>query len=149
METTRAGMGCGSCKGIVNDIVEWACGGELEEDPSIHFYVPGVPLSKPDLIRACKEQGLKSVSAVFHALSPTGGKMPPASPVFASLLNTIWAGEYIKDDRDARFINERVHANIQKDGTFSVVPQMAGGVTTFPPNCAALPTWPTNTRCRW
>jgi nitrite reductase (NADH) large subunit len=43
-------------------------------------------------------------------------------------LNTIWADEYVVE-RDARFINERVHANIQKDGTFSVVPQMAGGVT--------------------
>ncbi|MBV8068952.1 MAG: NAD(P)/FAD-dependent oxidoreductase [Acidobacteriaceae bacterium] len=128
MEATRAGMGCGSCKSIVNEIIEFACGGEVEEDPSIHFYVPGVPLSKPDLIRAVKEQGLRSVSAVFGALA--GGKEDPASkPGLASLLNTIWAGEYVKE-RDARFINERVHANIQKDGTFSVVPQIPGGVTT-------------------
>ena len=41
----------------------------------------------------------------------------------------IWADEYV-DERDARFINDRVHANIQKDGTFSVVPQMKGGVTS-------------------
>ena len=47
----------------------------------------------------------------------------------ASLLKMMWADEYI-DERDARFINDRVHANIQKDGTFSVVPQMKGGVTT-------------------
>ena len=58
-----------------------------------------------------------------------GGKEDAASkPGLASLLKTIWAGEYV-DERDARFINERVHANIQKDGTFSVVPQIAGGVT--------------------
>jgi len=128
MEATRAGMGCGSCKSAVNEIIEFACGGELEEDPSVHYYVPGVPLTKPDLIRACREQGLKSVSAVFLALA--GGKEDPASkPGLASLLNTIWAGEYVRE-RDARFINERIHANIQKDGTFSVVPQIAGGVTT-------------------
>ena len=42
---------------------------------------------------------------------------------------TIWAGEY-DDERDARFINDRVHGNIQKDGTFSVVPEMAGGICT-------------------
>jgi nitrite reductase (NADH) large subunit len=127
MEGTRAGMGCGSCKNMVTEIVEWACGGEVEEDPSVHYYVPGVPLSKPDLIRACKEQNLRSVSAVFQALA--GGKEDAASkPGLASLLNTIWAGEY-EDERDARFINDRVHANIQKDGTFSVVPMMAGGVT--------------------
>ena len=40
-----------------------------------------------------------------------------------------WPGEY-RDDPQSRFINERVHANIQKDGTFSVVPRMWGGVTT-------------------
>jgi len=128
MEGTRAGMGCGSCKNMVTEIVEWACGGEVDEDPSVHYYVPGVPLSKPELIRACKEQNLRSVSAVFQALA--GGKEDAASkPGLASLLNTIWADEY-EDERDARFINDRVHGNIQKDGTFSVVPMMAGGVTS-------------------
>jgi nitrite reductase (NADH) large subunit len=34
------------------------------------------------------------------------------------------------DERDARFINDRVHANIQRDGTFSVVPQLKGGCAT-------------------
>ena len=128
MEGTRAGLGCGSCKSVVTEIVEFACGGELEEDPSIHYYVPGIPLTKPELIASIRERGLKSVSAVFKAL--VDGKEDPASkPGLASLLSTVWAGEYLKEP-DARFINERVHANIQKDGTFSVVPQMAGGVTS-------------------
>jgi nitrite reductase (NADH) large subunit len=128
MEATRAGMGCGSCKGMVNELIEWACGGEVEEDPSIHYFVPGVPMTKPELIRACKERGLKSVSAVFAALS--GGQEDAASkPGLATLLNTVWAEAY-EDERDARFINDRVHANIQKDGTFSVIPQMPGGVTS-------------------
>jgi nitrite reductase (NADH) large subunit len=47
----------------------------------------------------------------------------------ASLLHMMWADEYV-DERDARFINDRVHANIQRDGTFSVVPQMKGGCTS-------------------
>ena len=47
----------------------------------------------------------------------------------ASLLEMMWADEFV-DERDARFINDRVHANIQRDGTFSVVPQMKGGVTS-------------------
>jgi nitrite reductase (NADH) large subunit len=128
MEATRAGLGCGSCKSMVTEIVEFACGGEVEEDPSVHYYVPGVPLTKPELIEAIQEKRLKSVSAVFAALAD--GKEDPASkPGLASLLNTIWAHEYVKEP-DARFINERVHANIQKDGTFSVVPMMAGGVTS-------------------
>jgi nitrite reductase (NADH) large subunit len=41
----------------------------------------------------------------------------------------LWPGEY-DDERDARFINDRVHANIQKDGTYSVVPRIYGGVTS-------------------
>ena len=128
MEATRAGMGCGSCKSMVSEMVEWACGGEVEEDPSVHYFVPGVPLTKPELMKACKEQNLKSVSAVFQALA--GGKEDAGSkPGLATLLTTIWSGEY-EDERDARFINDRVHANIQKDGTFSVIPQMAGGVTS-------------------
>ena len=128
MDATRAGMGCGSCKSMVTEVVAWACGGQTEEDPSVHYYVPGIPLTKPDLIRACKEQHLRSVSAVFKALAR--GKEDPASkPGLASLLATIWASEYV-DERDARFINDRVHANIQKDGTFSVIPPMPGGITS-------------------
>ncbi len=127
MDATRAGMGCGSCKSMVSEIVEWACGGETEEDPSVHYYVPGVPLTKPELIRAILERNLKSVSMVFDYLA--GGKEDAASkPGLASLLKTLWKGEY-EDEKDARFINERVHANIQKDGTFSVVPQIPGGIT--------------------
>jgi nitrite reductase [NAD(P)H] large subunit len=128
MDATRAGMGCGSCKALVAEIVEWACGGQTEEDPSVHYYVPGVPLTKPELIRAIRERSLRSVSAVFASLA--AGKEDAASkPGLASLLKTLWKSEY-DDQKDARFINERVHANIQKDGTFSVVPQIPGGVTS-------------------
>lgn len=128
MEATRAGMGCGSCKSLVSEIVEWAAGGKLEEDASVHYYVPGVPLTKPDLIRAIHRHGLKSVSAVFDVLA--GGVEDAVSkPGLASLLKTLWKAEY-EDEKDARFINERVHANIQKDGTFSVVPQIPGGITS-------------------
>lgn len=128
MDATRAGLGCGSCKQLVGEIVAWACDGKVEEDPSVHYYVPGVPLAKPELIAAIREHGLRSVSSVFAQLA--GGKEDPASkPGLASLLQTLWHEQY-EDQRDARFINDRVHANIQKDGTFSVIPQMAGGVTS-------------------
>ncbi len=128
MDATRAGLGCGSCKTMVSEVLEWAADGQVEEDPSVHYYVPGIPMTKPDLIRACREQNLRSVSAIFNALA--GGKEDPGSkPGLASLLSVIWSGEH-EEERDARFINERVHANIQKDGTFSVVPPIAGGITS-------------------
>ncbi|MFW6174566.1 MAG: nitrite reductase large subunit NirB, partial [Chloroflexota bacterium] len=127
-DATRAGTGCGSCKPQVEALLEFAADGAVEEDPSAHYYVPGVPMDKQELVAAVKEQGLKSVSAVFDALA--GGKEDPGSKVgLASLLRTIWGDEY-EDERDARFINDRVHANIQKDGTFSVVPRIYGGITT-------------------
>ena len=128
MKATRAGMGCGSCKSLVGELVEWFAGGAVEEDPSIHYYVPCIPMAKPELVAEVKRLGLRSVSAVFAALS-SSGEDAASKPPLASLLATIWAGEY-DDERDARFINDRVHANIQKDGTFSVVPEMAGGVCT-------------------
>src|SRR6187402_48552 len=77
MDATRAGMGCGACKAMVSQVVEWACGGEAEVDPAADYYVPGVPLSKPELVQAVREQGLRSVSAVFNALA--GGREDPGS----------------------------------------------------------------------
>jgi nitrite reductase (NADH) large subunit len=129
MDATRAGKGCGSCKTLVAQIVEWAAGGEIEEDPAASWYVPGIPLDKSELMTAIRAQGLRSVSAVFGALAPAGKEDVRSKMGLASLLRMMWGPEYI-DERDARFINDRVHANIQKDGTFSVVPQMKGGCTT-------------------
>jgi nitrite reductase (NADH) large subunit len=129
MGATRAGMGCGSCKGLVGEVVAWFCGGDMEEDPSVHYYVPCIPMAKPELIAAIREKALKSVSAVFAALATDGRPDAASKPALASLLITLWNAEY-EDERDARFINDRVHGNIQKDGTFSVVPEMPGGITT-------------------
>jgi len=124
---TKAGTGCGSCKSLIMQLLE-VYAGEVKEDPSEHYYVPGVPLTKPDLIAAIKAKRLKSVSAVFRELA--GGKEDPGSKAgLASLLKSLWPQEY-EDERDARFINDRVHANIQRDGTFSVVPRIYGGVTS-------------------
>ncbi len=77
MDATRAGTGCGSCKSLVKELVEWACKGHLEEDLAAHYYVPGVPLAKPELVNAIRAQNLKSVSAVFEALAD--GRDDPGS----------------------------------------------------------------------
>ncbi len=129
MTATRAGMGCGSCKSLVGELVAHFSGGDIEEDPSVHYYVPTIPMAKPELTAAIRQHNLRSVSQVFRALSTDGREDAASKPALASLLITIWAGDYV-DERDARFINDRVHANIQRDGTFSVVPEMAGGITT-------------------
>lgn len=128
MDRTRAGKGCGSCKEQVCAIVALAGEGSIVEDPSASWYVPGIPYDKPALMAKIRELGLRSVSAVFAALAPEGSEDAKSKMGLASLLKMMWAGEYV-DEKDAKFINDRVHANIQKDGTFSVVPQMRGGVT--------------------
>jgi len=124
---TKAGKGCGSCRGLIAQIIE-AKIGKVSYDPSEHYYVPGIPLEKSQLVAAIRGKNLKSVSAVFRELAD--GREDADSKVgLASLLKTLWPHDY-EDERDARFINDRVHANIQKDGTFSVVPRIYAGVTT-------------------
>ncbi|MBJ7453840.1 MAG: NAD(P)/FAD-dependent oxidoreductase, partial [Blastococcus sp.] len=129
MDRTRAGKGCGSCKSLVKQIVEWAADGELAEDPAASWYVPGIPMAKPELVAAIREQDLRSVSAVFAALAPGGKEDAKSKMGLTSLLKMIWGVDFVPQ-KDGEFINDRVHANIQRDGTFSVVPQMKGGVTT-------------------
>jgi nitrite reductase (NADH) large subunit len=128
MAKTKAGKGCGSCKELVGQIVEWAAGGVVTEDPSASWYVPGIPYDKPTLMKLIRELELHSVSSVFAALAPDGREDANSKMALSSLLEMMWADEFV-DEQDARFINDRVHANIQRDGTFSVVPQMKGGVT--------------------
>jgi nitrite reductase (NADH) large subunit len=125
-KATRAGTGCGSCKTLIKGLIE-AVAGSVKADPSEAWYVPAVPMDKPALVAAIRKRGLKSVSAVFRELGKSEDEKSKMG--LASLLKSLWNDEYI-DERDARFVNDRVHANIQKDGTFSVVPRIYGGVTT-------------------
>jgi nitrite reductase (NADH) large subunit len=129
MDRTRAGKGCGSCKGLVKQVVEWTADGDLAEDPAASYYVPGIPMAKPELMAAIREQDLRSVSAVFAALAPGGQEDAKSKMGLTSLLKMMWGHDHLPE-KDAEFINDRVHGNIQRDGTFSVVPQMKGGVTT-------------------
>lgn len=124
---TKAGQGCGSCRGSIAQIIASVVG-EVGYDASEHYYVPGVPLEKSQLVREVRARELKSVSTVLQTLG-VGQEDPTTKTGLASLLKTLWPKEY-EDERDARFINDRVHANIQRDGTFSVVPRIIAGVTT-------------------
>lgn len=123
---TRAGTGCGGCRPHLESMV--ARYGSEKPDPAASYYVRAVPLAKPDLVREIRQRGLRSVTAVLAELG-NGTDDPASKPGLASLLRTIWAGEYV-DERDARFVNDRVHANIQNDGSYSVVPRIYGGVTS-------------------
>ncbi len=128
ISATRAGKGCGSCKGLVAQLVEWAADGAISQDAEANWYVPGIPYDKSELMRRIRELELHSVSSVFAALAPEGREDADSKMGLASLLHMMWGDEFV-DERDSRYINDRVHGNIQRDGTFSVVPQLKGGVT--------------------
>ena len=102
--------------------------GLMVDDPSAHYYVPGVPLTKSALIQAIKDR-IYGASPRFLEVLAEGREDAGSKAGLASLLKTVWGKDY-DDERDARFINDRVHANVQNDRTFSVVPRIYGGVTS-------------------
>lgn len=112
MAATRAGKGCGSCKGLVADIVTAALGDDLQTDPAEGYYVPCIPMDKPQLMAEIRQRELRSPPAVFAALAQDGAEHTGSKMAVASLLKMMWGKQYI-DERDARFINDRVHANIE------------------------------------
>ena len=125
-KATRAGTGCGSCKKMIRELIE-EIAGQIKADPSESWYVSAIPMDKPTLRAAILERGLKSVSSVMAQLATKDDDKSRMG--LAILLRSIWHKEYV-DERDCRYVNDRVHGNIQKDGTFSVIPRIYGGVTT-------------------
>ncbi|MGH2943370.1 MAG: nitrite reductase large subunit NirB, partial [Solirubrobacteraceae bacterium] len=125
MAVTRAGTGCGSCRPAVIEIVAAATGG-LSDEPA--YLCPCRKQTREQLAGRIREDGMESVSEVATACG-TGRECGVCKPALAYLVSEVCANSH-REERDARFINDRVHANIQRDGTFSVVPRMYGGVTT-------------------
>jgi nitrite reductase (NADH) large subunit len=125
MARTRAGTGCGSCKPLVIDIVALAAGG-LSDEPA--YLCPCRKQTREGLAHEIRERGLQSVSEVADACG-TGRECGACKPGLAYLVSEVNANRH-REERHARFINDRVHANIQNDGTFSVVPRIHGGVVS-------------------
>ena len=123
MRVTRAGTGCGSCKPLVAEIVTMAGG---SNEPA--YLCPCRKQTREELARTILEEGYEAVSEVSQACG-TGRECGLCKPALAYLVSEINDNRH-REERDARYINDRVHANIQNDGTFSVVPRMRGGVTT-------------------
>ena len=125
--STRAAGSCGSCGTLVDALVATHAGASAAP-PTDPTFCTCVPLTRRELRAAIVERDLRSVQAVLATLGDGAG-CARCKPALAYVLDVLWCGDY-EEDRSARFINDRVHANIQKDATFSVVPRMFGGVTT-------------------
>jgi nitrite reductase (NADH) large subunit len=125
-EATRASTGCGSCTGLCQDLLR-AVAPEFEEE--VKKVICGcLPFAEDRLRDILKSQRLKSVQEVLEIYG-NGQGCEICKPALSYMLDMLWCGDH-DEDRSARFINDRVHANIQKDGTFSVIPRIHGGVTS-------------------
>ncbi|WP_170596271.1 nitrite reductase large subunit NirB [Ruegeria arenilitoris] len=126
--STKASASCGTCTGLVEQVLQVTLGDEFQI-PAAQPICGCTDLTHEDVRRLIKTQELKSQAAVWQEL---GWKTPNGCHVCRPAINYYlladWPLEY-QDDPQSRFVNERKHANIQKDGTFSVVPRMWGGIT--------------------
>jgi nitrite reductase (NADH) large subunit len=125
-ERTRASTGCGSCTSLCQDLLR-AVAPEFEDEKK-KTICACVPFAEDRLREILRSQKLKSVQEVLEIYG-NGVGCEVCKPALSYMLDMLWCGDH-DEDRSARFINDRVHANIQKDGTFSVVPRIRGGVTS-------------------
>ncbi|MFZ2872607.1 nitrite reductase large subunit NirB [Zavarzinia sp.] len=126
---TKASASCGSCTGLVEQLMQLTLGEKFAR-AAVQPVCTCTDLGHDDVRRLILAKGLKSVPAVMQELEwKTSCGCAKCRPALNYYLLCAWPGDYT-DDGQSRFINERVHANIQKDGTYSVVPRMWGGVTS-------------------
>ncbi len=126
---TKASASCGQCTSKVEQVLA-ATLGDAFAGPARKTMCKCTDLTHGEVRDFIRAKKLKSIPAVMQELGwKTSCGCASCRPALNYYLVCDWPGEY-HDDSQSRFINERVHANIQKDGTFSVVPRMWGGLTT-------------------
>ncbi len=125
---TKASASCGTCTGLVEQVLASTLG-EAFQKPEVQPMCGCTDLTHEDARRLIKARELKSMPAVMQELGwKTSCGCPSCRPALNFYLLADWPLDYT-DDAQSRFVNERNHANIQKDGTYSVVPRMWGGMT--------------------
>ncbi|MGD2136642.1 MAG: nitrite reductase large subunit NirB [Gammaproteobacteria bacterium] len=125
---TKASSSCGSCTGLVEALLASTVGEGYDASPNRQPLCKCTPYSHDEVIAAIRQNELKDMQGVRDFLewkNPDG--CAACRPALNYYLLASWPGEY-RDDAQSRFINERAHGNIQKDGTYSVVPRMFGGL---------------------
>ena len=126
---TKASASCGTCTGLVEKLMVLTLGDAFEA-AAVPPMCKCTDLGHDEVRRLIKTKELKTIPAVMQELEwKTSCGCAKCRPALNYYLVSDWPEEYA-DDYQSRFINERVHANIQKDGTYSVVPRMWGGQTT-------------------
>ncbi len=127
---TKASSSCGSCTGLVEALLAHTVGEGYDEKPSVKPMCACTEYSHDQVINAIKQEKLTSMPELREYLNwKTPDGCASCRPALNYYLLANFPAEY-RDDPQSRFINERAHGNIQKDGTYSVVPRMFGGLCT-------------------
>ena len=126
---TKASSSCGSCTGLVEQILASTLGGDYSASPNVAPVCKCTDHSHDEVQAAIKNEKLTTIAAVMKYMDwKTEDGCAKCRPALNYYVMVFWPEES-KDDPQSRFINERAHANIQKDGTYSVIPRIWGGLT--------------------
>ena len=127
---TKASASCGSCTGLVEQLLMFTAGGDYSKAPTKKAMCACTDASHQDVRDAVRKERLLTIASVYKTMAwRTPNGCSSCRPAVNYYLISTWPKEAL-DDPQSRFINERSHANIQKDGTYSVIPRMWGGETT-------------------
>ncbi|WP_298602573.1 nitrite reductase large subunit NirB [uncultured Limnohabitans sp.] len=127
---TKASASCGSCTGLVEQILMFTAGGDYSATPKLKPMCGCTEHGHQVVRDTIRAQKLLTVGGVFKFMNwRTPNGCASCRPAVNYYLISTWPKE-AQDDPQSRFINERSHANIQKDGTYSVIPRMWAGETT-------------------
>ena len=127
---TKASASCGSCTGLVEQIIMFTAGGDYSATPKTKAMCGCTDHGHQAVREAIRANKLLTIGDVFKFMEwKTPNGCASCRPAVNYYLISTWHKD-AKDDPQSRAINERSHANIQKDGTYSVIPRMWGGETT-------------------
>lgn len=127
---TKASSSCGSCTALVESLMAHTLGGDYSTAPNAKPVCACTDHTHDEIRQAVDQQELKSIREIMDVMEwKTEDGCSKCRPALNYYLVCKWPALNL-DDGQSRFINERAHANIQKDGTYSVIPRMWGGMTT-------------------
>jgi nitrite reductase (NADH) large subunit len=126
---TKASASCGSCTGLVEQIIMFTVGSDYSDSAKVKAMCGCTDHTHQEMRDAIKTNKLLTVASAQKFMNwRTPDGCASCRPAINYYLLSTWPREAI-DDPQSRYINERSHANIQKDGTYSVIPRMWGGET--------------------
>ncbi|QOS97350.1 NAD(P)/FAD-dependent oxidoreductase [Brevibacterium sp. JNUCC-42] len=129
-DCTGAARSCGGCKPMVEQVLQYVLGDDFDANANKQGICGCTTLSRDEVVAQMQEKGLTTIKEVMHVLewkNPEGcSKCRPALNYYLGMIHPTT----YQDEKASRFVNERLNANINKDGTYTVVPRMYGGVTT-------------------